>query len=127
MRSLNIGLNNLMKIPESLTKNLLILNISRNRVKSLNGIEVCSRLIFLNASHNQIQTVSTIGVLQKVKELYLNNNWLPTATLKEFSCLKSLQILDLGHNKLSADIDKWSNTFKSCSMKQLKFLNVRGN
>ena len=52
MRSLNLGLNNLMKVPDGLTKNLLILNISRNRIKSLNGIEVCSRLLFLNASHN---------------------------------------------------------------------------
>ena len=63
LRSLNIAVNNLMKVPNGLTKNLLILNISRNRIKSLNGIEVCSRLAFLNASHKQIQTVSTIGVL----------------------------------------------------------------
>ena len=63
LRSLNISLNSLMKVPDGLTKNLLILNISRNRIKSLNGIEVASKLIFLNACHNQIQTVSTIGVL----------------------------------------------------------------
>ena len=54
LRSLSISLNSLMKVPDGLTKNLLILNLSRNRIKSLNGIEVCSKLIFLNASHNQI-------------------------------------------------------------------------
>ena len=52
LRSLNISLNSLMKVPDGLTKNLLILNISRNRIKSLNGIEVASKLIFLNACHN---------------------------------------------------------------------------
>ena len=52
VRSMNVSINNLIKVPEGLTKNILILNLSRNRIKSLNGIEVCSRLIFLNASHN---------------------------------------------------------------------------
>lgn len=85
-----MALNDLIKIPEGLTRNLLILNVSRNRLKSLSGVEVCSRLVFLNASHNQIQTVSTIGVLQRLRELYLGNNWLPTASLKEFAGLKSL-------------------------------------
>ena len=95
LRSINVALNNLLKVPEGLTKNLQILNLSRNRIKSLAGIELCSKLVFLNASHNQIQTVSTIGVLQRLKELYLNNNWLPTASLKEFAQIKSLCILDL--------------------------------
>ena len=52
VRSLNMALNDLIKIPEGLTRNLLILNVSRNRLKSLSGVEVCSRLVFLNASHN---------------------------------------------------------------------------
>ena len=108
VRSINTALNNLIRVPEGLTKNLLILNLSRNRLKSLTGIEICSRLTFLNASHNMIQTVSTISVLQKLKELFLGNNWLPSAALKEFSGLKSLQLLDLGYNKLSADVDKWN-------------------
>ena len=63
IRSLNIALNSLIKVPEGLTKNLLILNVSRNRLKSLTGVEACPRLVFLNASHNQIQSVQTIGVL----------------------------------------------------------------
>ena len=74
VRSVNISLNNLLKVPEGLIKNLLVINISRNRLKSLSGIEVCNRLIFLNASHNQIQTVSTIGQLQRLKELFLASN-----------------------------------------------------
>ena len=54
LRSLNMSLNNLIKLPEGISKSLMILNISRNRLKSLSGIEICTRLIFLNASHNQI-------------------------------------------------------------------------
>ena len=52
VRSLNVALNSLIKVPEALTKNLLVLNLSRNRLKSLTGVELCSRLTFLNASHN---------------------------------------------------------------------------
>ena len=63
VRSINVSLNNLIKLPEGLTKSLIILNVSRNRLKSLSGVEVCTRLVFLNASHNQIQTVSTISTL----------------------------------------------------------------
>lgn len=52
LRSLSISCNSLLKVPDGLTKNLLVLNLSRNRIKSLNGIEVCSKLIFLNAASN---------------------------------------------------------------------------
>lgn len=127
LRSINVSLNSLLKVPEGLTKNLLVLNLSRNRIKSLNNIEVCRRLVFLNASHNQIQTVSTIGLLQSLKELYLANNWLPSATLKEFNSLKSLKILDLSQNKLSADIEKWSTAFKTTSIRNLYAISTKGN
>ena len=127
VRSVNISLNNLIKVPEGLTKSLLIINVSRNRLKSLTGIEVCTRLILLNASHNQIQTVSTIGALQKLRELFLGQNWLPSATLKEFAVLKSLQLLDLSNNKLSADLDKWNTAFKNSQVRQLKVLSIKGN
>ena len=57
--------------------------------------------------------MQTIGVLQRLKELYLANNWLPSASLKEFACLKQLTLLDLSHNKLSCDVEKWQSVFKA--------------
>ena len=66
-------------------------------------------------------------MLQRLKELYLSNNWLPNASLKEFSYLKQLSLLDLGSNKLSADVDKWNVAFKSTSIKNLQAINTKGN
>jgi len=66
-------------------------------------------------------------VLQKLKELFLGNNWLPSASLKEFIYLKALVLLDLSNNKLSADFEKWTAVFQSNNMKQLHTISVRGN
>ena len=52
VRSLNLAMNSILKVPEGIFKSIIILNISMNKLKSLNGIEECSRLQFLNASQN---------------------------------------------------------------------------
>ena len=104
IRSLNISLNNIIKVPEGFgthTKNLLILNISHNKLKSLTGLEGCRRLVFLNAKHNSISSVSTLTQLVKLKELFLGYNQISNASLKEFEGLRSLTLLDLRKNKLN--------------------------
>ena len=62
-----------------------------------------------------------------MRELYLNNNWLPTASLKEFAQIKSLCILDLAHNKLSADFEKWKVSFSGTGIKNLVAISTKGN
>jgi Leucine-rich repeat (LRR) protein len=86
IRSLNIAMNSMLKVPEGIFKSIIVLNISMNRLKSLNGLEECSRLQFLNASQNQITTDFTLGPLQKLKELYLSQNLL--STVKEIANLR---------------------------------------
>ena len=44
VRSLNLAMNSILKVPEGIFKSILVLNISMNKLKSLNGIEECSRL-----------------------------------------------------------------------------------
>lgn len=44
VRSLNIAMNSMLRVPEGIFKNLTVLNISMNKLKSLNGLEECSRL-----------------------------------------------------------------------------------
>jgi hypothetical protein len=44
VRSLNIAMNSMIKVPEGVFKNIIVLNISMNRLKSLYGLEECSRL-----------------------------------------------------------------------------------
>lgn len=52
IRSLNLAVNSILKVPEGIFKSIIVLNISMNKLKSLGGIEECSRLQFLNASQN---------------------------------------------------------------------------
>ena len=61
VRSLNIAMNSILKVPDGLFKGLLILNISMNRLKSLNGIKNCPRLLFFNANNNQISSINAIN------------------------------------------------------------------
>jgi hypothetical protein len=44
IRSLNIAMNSMLKVPEGIFKSVIVLNISMNKIKSLNGLEECSRL-----------------------------------------------------------------------------------
>ena len=63
LTSLNVAMNSILKVPDGIFKGLLILNISMNRLKSLNGIESCPRLLFLNANNNQISSINAINQL----------------------------------------------------------------
>lgn len=44
VRSLNVAMNSMLRVPEGIFKNITVLNISMNKLKSLNGLEECSRL-----------------------------------------------------------------------------------
>jgi Leucine-rich repeat (LRR) protein len=63
LRSMNLALNMLQRMPPALEKSLQFLNISYNKLKSLNGIEACINLKFLNASHNLISSLNGIVIL----------------------------------------------------------------
>jgi Leucine-rich repeat (LRR) protein len=115
-------MNSMLKVPEGIFKNITVLNISMNRLKSLNGLEICSGLQFLNASQNQITTDFTIGPLQKLKELYLSQNLL--SSIKEIANLRQLRTLDLSHNKFK-DFDKLIEPLGR--MHQLKIVDFQGN
>jgi len=52
LRSINFSCNHLVKLPMGLEKTLQFMNISFNKLKSLNGIEQCVNLKFLNVSGN---------------------------------------------------------------------------
>jgi Leucine-rich repeat (LRR) protein len=94
----------LMRLPPMLDKSLQIVNVSRNRLKSLAGLENCINLRFLNANHNQlISPTSSIVILQSLRELLLSHNLIPN--VKELGQLKNLTLLDLSHNKI-VEFDK---------------------
>lgn len=76
LRSMNLALNMLQRMPPALEKSLQFLNISYNKLKSLNGIEACINLKFLNASHNLISSLNGIVILQSLREVILDSNML---------------------------------------------------
>lgn len=56
-------------------KNLKILSLARNNIKSLNGLEaVADKLEELWFSYNLVEKLKGIQVLKKLKVLYLSNN-----------------------------------------------------
>lgn len=52
LRSINLANNSLSKLSMSLEKSLQYMNISYNKLKSLQGIESCVNLKFINVSGN---------------------------------------------------------------------------
>ena len=88
MRSINLSLNSLVKLPSGLEKTLIYMNVSYNKLKSLTGIESCVNLKFLNVSGNQLSSASNLIILQSMRELIFSHNQL--SVLKELGQLKNL-------------------------------------
>ncbi|PAA75139.1 hypothetical protein BOX15_Mlig002838g1, partial [Macrostomum lignano] len=76
-------------------KNLKILSLGRNNIKSLTGLDaVGDTLEELWISYNNIEKLKGINVLKKLKVLYMSNNvvkdWAEFAKLAELPCLEDL-------------------------------------
>merc|ERR1711976_540552 len=76
-------------------KNLKILSLGRNNIKSLTGLEaVGDTLEELWISYNQIEKLKGINVLKKLVVLYMSNNlvkdWGEFSKLGELPCLEDL-------------------------------------
>merc|ERR1711976_334129 len=76
-------------------KNLKILSLGRNSIKSLTGLEaVGDSLEELWISYNLIEKLKGINVLKKMKILYMSNNqvkdWAEFAKLADLPCLEDL-------------------------------------
>lgn len=121
LRGLSLAINGLVKLPSNIERSVQIINVSFNKLRSLNGLENCVNLKFLNLTGNSITSVHGIGLLQNLKELLLAYNQL--SQIKEMGTLKNLSILDLSYNKI-IDYDKISPLQQ---IKKLQYLNILGN
>lgn len=104
LEQLSLSTNQIDKIANlNAFKNLKILSLSRNNIKSFAGIEqVAETLEQLWFSYNIIEKLKGIGVLKNLKVLYLSNNRIKD--WKEFDQLKdlpNLQELTFNGNPLS--------------------------
>lgn len=74
-------------------KNLQILSLGRNNIKSLTGLEaVGDTLLELWISYNNIEKLKGINVLKKLKVLYMSNNNVKDS--KEYEKLSDLPCLE---------------------------------
>ncbi|XP_050297974.1 dynein axonemal light chain 1 [Anthonomus grandis grandis] len=95
-RKLSLSTNMIEKIAGiSALKNLKILSLARNYIKSFSGLEgVADTLEELWISYNFIEKVKGVQVLKKLKVLYIGNNmikeWGEYVKLQDLPCLEDL-------------------------------------
>merc|ERR1711976_185659 len=96
---LSLSTNSIEKIANlNGLKNLKILSLGRNNIKSLTGLEaVGDTLEELWISYNNIEKLKGINVLKKIKVLYMSNNyvkdWGEFSKLIELPCLEDLLLV----------------------------------
>eukprot|EP00048_Salpingoeca_helianthica_P001848 m.52178 g.52178 ORF g.52178 m.52178 type:complete len:189 (-) comp11759_c1_seq1:82-648(-) len=74
-------------------RNLKVLSLGRNNIKSLAGLEVVAdTLEQLWLSYNQLEKLKGIGLMKKLKIFYMSNN--KVKDWKEFEELKQCPLLD---------------------------------
>ena len=79
-------------------KHLIVLNVSDNKLKSLDGIEGMTKLKVLRADKNQITNAGAVKELKKLTKIYLSDNQL--ADLNGINNLTNLKYLDVSNNRL---------------------------
>lgn len=95
-KKLSLSTNGIEKISNlNGLKNLTILSLGRNGIKSLTGLEaVGDSLQELWISYNSIEKLKGINVLKKLVVLYISNNqvkdWAEFGKLGDLHCLKDL-------------------------------------
>jgi internalin A len=94
------------------------LDLARNGLQSLEGIEYCCHTRYLDISNNELSDINSLSYLSTVEELYLENNFI--RSIESLQSLFSLRILDLSGNYIS-DI---SPLFE---LENLEFVNLAGN
>jgi len=120
--SLDLSENGLTELPQELAKfkNLRYLNLSNNRLVSIDNLPVFKNLRFLDISNNVIGILpASICELKELEEVNAENNQIKSIP-SGFPNLVNLKILNLGNNKLTE-----FNTITNC--KNLIKLNLGQN
>ncbi|CAH0719894.1 unnamed protein product, partial [Brenthis ino] len=112
LQILDLGKNNLKVVPSDVfcpLDNLQILNITHNKIKSIDRIgfgKSCgSGLRSLDLSYNELKTLSEdseLSGLRRLQELRLQNNNISEISSEIFNGLISLRILNISHNNLQS-------------------------
>ncbi|CAL1527964.1 unnamed protein product [Lymnaea stagnalis] len=81
---------------------IFIINLSHNKIRSVESIRNMGRMHVLDLSNNDIREVSKDAFinLKNLKKLYLSNNRLQVLALHTFLANSKLELLDVSHNAL---------------------------
>ena len=147
LRSINLGRNLLKSFYElglSEARQLLILNLSLNKIETLGELAHCTSLQFLNLAYNQIKSATEVNLLRKLpnlQELYLAHNFVDFAFSKDLyeigggparrnyaAVWPHMEILDLSSNNLS-DIGQVEYLFSGMFLRTavVRFVSVYDN
>ncbi|CBI19168.3 unnamed protein product, partial [Vitis vinifera] len=101
LRSVNLSSNYIVHItPGSLPKGLHILNLSRNKISTIEGLRELTRLRVLDLSYNRISRIGHgLSNCTLIKELYLAGNKI--SDVEALHRLLKLTVLDLSFNKIT--------------------------
>ncbi|XP_011074191.1 uncharacterized protein LOC105158963 [Sesamum indicum] len=101
LRSVNLSGNLIVHItPGSLPKGLHVLNLSRNKISTIEGLRELTRLRVLDLSYNRICRIGQgLSNSTLVKELYLSGNKI--SYVEGLHRLLKLTVLDLSFNKIT--------------------------
>ncbi|GAB4845037.1 hypothetical protein Ancab_038442 [Ancistrocladus abbreviatus] len=101
LRSVNLSNNHIVHItPGSLPKALHVLDLSRNKISTIEGLRELTRLRVLNLSYNRISRVGHgLSNCLLLKELYLAGNKI--SDVEGLHRLLKLTVLDLSFNKIT--------------------------
>ncbi|KAF5461890.1 hypothetical protein F2P56_017951 [Juglans regia] len=101
LRSVNLSNNFIVQItPGSLPKGLHTLNLSRNKISTIEGLRELTRLRVLDLSYNRISRIGHgLSNCTLIKELYLAGNRISDA--EGLHRLSKLTVLELSFNKIT--------------------------
>ncbi|PHU20413.1 hypothetical protein BC332_11564 [Capsicum chinense] len=101
LRSVNLSGNFIVQItPGSLPKGLHALNLSRNKIHTIEGLRELTRLRVLDLSYNRISRIGQgLSSCTLIKELYLAGNKI--SDIEGLHRLLKLTVLDLSFNKIT--------------------------
>ncbi|XP_060198891.1 uncharacterized protein LOC132627523 [Lycium barbarum] len=101
LRSVNLSGNFIVQItPGSLPKGLHVLNLSRNKIHTIEGLRELTRLRVLDLSYNRISRIGQgLSNCTLIKELYLAGN--KVSDIEGLHRLLKLTVLDLSFNKIT--------------------------
>lgn len=101
-RELNLAYNNLQTLVQ-VTENLMVLDLSHNKIAMIDGVAERNSLCELNLSYNRLISIEGICALNKLQAVDISYNFLSPNQLIYLTKLKNLRVLNVSHNHFATE------------------------